>query len=641
MSSDSEFPSQASLVRRTDVALRARYPFLSTRIFETEKNRFEIVFDAGLLDATTTVEEFNRQIRPAGTAIHLSNRPPSSYLREIPRIEDAELSRGFEGYSLTGADIGNILLSRHPDLPELVRLPNQNNPIVLLFERALTQNEKGRVDAFMAGHLPGWPFEVGVATEADAAAERSSQRPGEIDIDVRPSRLRPQAPPFVREDEAFWFENVDALFEGRYHPNRFAATADAGTACYVAATSFPQIDIRQAVLVYDTVYLTPPLVDIPGGAADFWQQQTVTREDVLRLIEVGRLRLVLGQPEERTDTRFLAAAHERNPTAVIGRLQAAAIMISDIVATADEYSLGKPELGPVVRELASRIEQETGMPSAIVSRLLLWPLHARRSCLAPLMQRGLMGIGPFSAGGVFAEQYEAATGRDVTLEALATSDAVHVAHALNATLIPPTQEMEGWLAPRRLIGDRLNFYRSFNSRIAAAWAVNERRKEARVGILPPVPLFSFHPRAKIDDLVAATSFGSVRRKGRAVMTRLCDLPPEERAAEIDRLAQEVYDLGGRRERRNLIVDSLSDGIDVVGLISSASIWPLKAMWNLLNGSLDLARRAPALDGFIDAIEQDLREQFGRNADLDFLSKVSRVAELREDASQTDIDMANE
>lgn len=67
------------------------------------------------------------------------------------------------------------------------------------------------------------------------------------------------------------------------------------------------------------------------------------------------------------------------------------------------------------------------------------------------------------------------------------------------------------IEPRRIVGDRLNFYRSFNSRIAAAWAVSERRKEERRSILPPVPLFDFHHRASIDDLIAATSLGSTRR----------------------------------------------------------------------------------------------------------------------------------
>jgi hypothetical protein len=119
-----------------------------------------------------------------------------------------------------------------------------------------------------------------------------------------------------------------------------------------------------------------------------------------------------------------------------------------------------------------------------------------------------MGVAAFSQGSIFAEQVHAATGRDFRLEALVTSDEVHTAHVLNATLIPPMQEMRGWIEPRRLVGDRLNFYRSFNSRIAAAWAVNERRKEERVRIIPPLPLFNLHPRASIDDLIAATSLGS-------------------------------------------------------------------------------------------------------------------------------------
>jgi hypothetical protein len=117
------------------------------------------------------------------------------------------------------------------------------------------------------------------------------------------------------------------------------------------------------------------------------------------------------------------------------------------------------------------------------------------------------------------------------------------------------------------------------------------------------------------------------------MTRLSELPSEERAGEINRLCQEFYDLGGCHERRSLVIDSLSDAIDIGATILDAPLWPLRPMWNFLNRALDLARRAPALDSLIDAVEQDLREQFGRNSDLDFLSKVSRVAELRDPTSE--------
>jgi hypothetical protein len=248
------------------------------------------------------------------------------------------------------------------------------------------------------------------------------------------------------------------------------------------------------------------------------------------------------------------------------------------------------------------------------------------------MQRGLTGIAAFSQGEILAAELHAHLGREFELEALTTSDGVHVAHMLDASFIPPLEEMKGWVLPRRAVGDRLYFYRSFNGRIAAAWAVNERRKEERVRVLPPLPLFDFEKRAPIRDLIAATSLGSTRRKGRALVRRLAELPLEEREQEVERLAQELYDLGARRSRGSALLDTANDALDVAAAVGEFGMVPVKGAWNLVRRCAELARRIPALDGLADAIDQDLKEKLGSNSDLNFLSKISRVAHLREDTS---------
>lgn len=626
------FPPQESMVRRTDVALRAAYPHLVTRIFELAPHRYVICFSKEQLHASTVSEYFQKSIRPVAVAIELANGVPSNYLSELAVIADDRLARGLEGFSFTHDEIGDILLSRYPDLPLLLRAPNRNNPITFVFESALTPEQERNVRAVLEGIMPGWPIAITTervpAMPEPSAAVRDMIASHRV-LDVRPHRLRPNAPAFVREDEAFWHEHVDAIFEGRLLSLPVPETADAGMACYIDASSFPQIDLRQAVLVYDTIFFAPPLADRPDGQDGFWQQQRVTRDDVLKLIEAGRLRLVLSQPEERTDTLFLRAAHERNPSAVIGRLRAAAIAANDIVQTCNEYTFARPDLTRQVGELASLLAQDSKVPAEVISRLLLWPLHARRACLAPLMRRGLMGVANFSQGSILSDELKSALGNDYELEAVATSVGVHVAHTLNATLIPPTKEMAGWLEPRRIVGDRLNFYRSFNRRIAASWAENERRKERRVRILPPIPLFDFTKRAPIEDLIAATSLSSTRRQGRALVTRLAELPANQREAAMDRLCQEFYDLGVRRGRRSLVVDSASDIVDIASTAMSVSMLPIKGAWATLQRALALARKVPALDSLVDALEQDMNDLRGRNSDLDFLSKVNRVAELRD------------
>lgn len=616
----SNFGVDASIVRRTDVALRAQYPFLITRIFEVALRRYRIVFSETQLHASLIQENFNKEIRPVAFVIEISNEEPKEYLREIGTIPDSALSHGFEGLALSTRDLNVILLSKFRELPQLRGTSHREEYLVLTFEGSLSKEQEDTVRTFMAGHLPGWPIEFASdPSRKDIIGNSDSWEK----LQIRPAQVRSISLPFVKEDEDFWYQNVDQIFGGQI-TSRQILGMEVGAACYLDASSSPQIDLRQAILFYDMIYLTPPLHE--ERRVNFWERQALSQEDVLKLVDAGRLKLVLAQPEERTDVRFLEAVYERDPKAVLGRLTSAALIATDIVETANEYTLAKPEYHCKIDKLIELVTEATSLPLDNVARLILWPLHARRSCLAPLMARGLLGIGAFSQGDILADELKVFTNRDLKLEALFAADGVHVAHALGATFIPPTEEMEGWVDPRRIMGDRLNFYRSLNGRIAASWAGNEKRKSEGRTILPPIPLFKFERYAPVEHLIAATSLSSVRRRGRALVTRLSELPEEDRAVEVERMARELYDLSIKQDRKRLILDTAHDALEIAGYAS----YPIKAGWNLLNTCLSLARRVPALDGLVDAIEQSFSQQYGKNSDIDFLSKVSRVAKLRDD-----------
>lgn len=620
------FPPQSAAVRRTDVALRAAYPQLRTRIFQIAPFAYRIVFDEAVLRAETIRDDFEANIRPVTLQVQISNDIPANFLREIPPLRDHELASGFAGLPMNRQDIRTILYGRIPTLPDIVSIDNMRHPtLTLSFARELTAEEQTLVRQFFERWESGWPVEFAVG----ALKPELSTRPTAIGADmlrIRPARMRTNAPAFVQEDEAYWFENLDAIFGGAVSPGSIVDVESVGTSCYVDASAFPQIDLRQAVLCYDTVFVSPPLVD--GGAQSFWQRQALTREDFLELVSADRIRLVLRQPEERTDVAFLTAAYDANSSAIIGRRKASAFLAADIIQTADEYRFNQADVASHIPELARHLAVELKVPEGEMIQLLLWPNAARRSCLLPLMTNGLMSLGTFGQGRLLGDQLQRVTGRDVRLEALATSDGIHIAHALNATFIPPSEEMQGWIEPRRIVGGRLNFYRSFNKRIAAAWADNERRREEKIRLLPPIPVFEFNRHAKVGDLMRVTSYESTRRKGRALLARLSELPAEERQAEIDRLSRELYELGARREKRQMLLDTADNLKEVGAAVMDITLFPVRSAWNLVQAALRVGRRIPALDNFIDDLQHDMTPQQFRNSDLDFLSKIERVAELR-------------
>lgn len=619
-----DFPPQRAAVQRTDLALRARYPQLETRIFQVGAFEYRIVFDDAILRADVIREEFANSIRPITVPVDVSNEVPSNFLREIRPLADHQIAFGFAGLPFTRDDLRTVLYGKFPRLPNLTSVDNVRHPtLTLAFERELTLEEKKSVTTFFERWESGWPIEFAVAT----SAEKLTTPPATIGADalrIMPARLRKRELRFVEEDEAYWFDHVDALFEGALGPEHVLDLERLGTSCYVDATIFPQIDLRQAILCYDTVLLSPPLVDADGQS--FWERQALTREDFVQLAALDRVRFVLRQAEERTDVALLQSIYEVNPGAIIGRRRASALLAADLVQTANEYRFNA--VARFVPELSRLLAPELNVPESELVQMLLWPNAARRSCLLPLMSDGLMSIGSFGQGKLLGDQLQRITSRDLRLEAFAVSDGVHIAHAFSSTLIPPLDEQHGFTVLRRIVGERLNFYRSFNARITAAWAENERRREEKVRLLPAIPVFEFDRHASVGDLISLTSYQSTRRKGRALLSRLSQLPLEERALEVERLSNELYELGVRKERRAMLLDTLDDLKEVGAAALDITLAPVRSVWNITKAVLRVGRKIPAIDNFMDDLERDTLPSRYRNSDLDFLSKIERVAELR-------------
>lgn len=72
-----------------------------------------------------------------------------------------------------------------------------------------------------------------------------------------------------------------------------------------------------------------------------------------------------------------------------------------------------------------------------------------------------------------------------------------------------------------------------------------------------------------------------------------------------------------------------DMVDIATAAMSVTMLPIKGAWAMLQRVIALARKVPTLDSLIDELEQDMTSLRGQNSELDFLSKVYRVAELRD------------
>lgn len=590
------------------------------------------------LDAGEFSKIFADRYRVLGCNVEFTNiRPAGSVV--VPPISDKEIADNLSSIPYNRADLVTVLSGKFPNLPVITGfIDRESRNLEITFERKIPDELVEDVTRFLNDCLMGRTFSFGVAP-IPPEDKTQSQKSGDIirsieALSFKPISKRPMVPAFVAEEEGWWFDNLENLFSGRISPRSFDFMEGAGASCFIGGTAFPQIDIRQALLSYDTIYLQPPLNN--GRSSPFWESQEISSDDLLKLIEADRVRILHSQPEERSDLAFLRDAYALNPRGVIGRRRSAALMVAEVVETANEYIFSQDNMRLQVLELIERIASDTNTPSVEIARYLLYPLQARRECFGPLIDKGLMAYASMGQGPAFAETYKRLCNKEVLLEAGSFGSHIHIAHMLDATYIPHTPHdsyVSTWILPMRLMGERLNFYRSFNTRIAAAWATNERRKEERRFVLPPVPLFEFCRGASLEDILEITSVPSSRRKGRALISRLANLPPDEQAIEISKLQIDLKDKPRIFEalgKRALLLDA---AIGVGAYFVDSNLFPLVSTLTLLTKALECARRAPVLDAVVDEIESALRQHIGSNEDVSFMSKIDRVAYLVEPSSK--------
>lgn len=621
-----KYPDQTAWARRADVALRAKYPNLTTRIFETTPQAFVIVFDKALQDASAIDVE---EVRPVTLQLQIANDVPP-HLREIEPIRDADLSLHYEGFPFTIHELFNLVAARFRNLP-IADIRDGGSPMAVTIELTTgitPASERELLDYCAAIGSPA-PFKISVTgrTFKDVQDQKPKiplppvAQPDALFVGA--SRIRPGMPPHVRVDEEYWFENLDAVCRGQIQVESMPGIEEGDARCFVDATIGQQINFRQLLAYYDTIYFSPPLLQ---EHQKFLDHQALTEADLLDLISAGRLKLLLTQAEERLNVPFLAAAGERSPTAIVGRRTAAAMLLADIVHTADEFRLNDPGYFAAIGELSRALAAQSGLPADKVLQFLLWPLEARRSAIGPFLTRGSKGVLPIGLGPHFGLMLKKLTGKDLELEAGMVSEKVHIAHAIRATAFPMREEPVGLHNIANSIGDALNFYRSFNTKIAASWTGNVERKNQGKVLLPPLPILEFDGAAPISDVLQATERPVMRNRARALFGRLADMTEEQRSREVDELNASLRRFS--RPAGIMSLDTADTAVSVAALAYGFVYPPLAGLGHLAAQLLEIGRRSPTIDKLMEDIGADLFPGREKQRELDFLSRISRVATLK-------------
>lgn len=494
---------------------------------------------------------------------------------------------------------------------------------------AVSAGREYALSEFCAGIGVPAPFHVAVTGRTLQETQQNTPQivvPGGLQPDalfVGASRLRPTVPTYVRADEDYWFNHLDAICAGRIGVEQMPGISDGDARCFVDATIGEHINLRQLLALYDTIYVSPPLLE---NHQKFLDKQALAEADLLDLIASDRLKILMTQAEERLNIPFLSAAVERSPTAIIGRRTAAAMLIADIVHMADVYRLNDCCHYAEVGQLSRAIAEKANLPADKMLQFMLWPVEARRGAVGALLDRGTKGMPAIGVGPYFAMLIKKLTGKDLDLETLVVSEKVHIAHAIGATCFPMREEPGGLHGLANMMGDALNFFRSFNTEIAASWAGNVDRKIQGKVLLPPLPIIEFDAAIPVKEVLAATARPVMRNRGRALFSRLAEMNDEQRTAEVQDLNAQLRNFG--KPCGILSLDTADTAVSLVALATSFLYPPLAGLAHIGTQLAEIGRRNPTLDRFLEDLAVDLFPSGTKKRELDFLSRINRVASLK-------------
>jgi len=430
---------------------------------------------------------------------------------------------------------------------------------------------------------------------------------------------------FSERDEALWFDNIDDIFAGTFRKDDLYFFQRDNYACYLDYTDAEHIDIRNLLLLYRTIYLTPPYEkDIRNWLAN----QRITENEYLELVSKGRIKVILTQPEFRYQMGFFRDMYNIAPDSVITRRAIAALQQIDIVEMSDNYVIKDPAIFREVKKFSDAAGLKLGFDPTAYYEMLTWPVKARRDSFDFLNQKGGFGTAAYGVNNFVNKFIQQRTGKDYNFEFTITSANIHLAHALNATYYPykSTHSFSDAFYTH-MMGIYLNMFKLATSETLSLLSKTNGDQPLKQLILDPIEIIDVNTYIPILEFEAILEDSQAYLGGKRLMETLAALTPEARQAKIGTYNQLVQKEINRKKSSDFKIDLATNvALDGVGLITGApglgtAFATLKKGGQTLVKKIKQSRNANGSAADMD--EDDIDK-----ANIHFLTKINRVAGLK-------------
>lgn len=604
--------------RRIDLHFRSRFPHLNTRLFKLDNYEYQLYLVDSVDDFDAISDAFDREVKFVTAPIKLVMNLPETYKIEIEKITDDKIPSNFEGYPLTNTQIYSHILSIHPNVKVSKIEEDHVNRLIIVELSGNYEPDivKGVEDT--AAALKG-PYSYKVRSGGELI---SNFKTSDEVFNIAPSQTKSELNcAFIERDEALWYENIERIYNGSYQKSDLYFFDSSKTACLVNFSKFQNANLRNHLLLYDVVYCVLPLAQ---EMSSFLANQKISKDEILRLVKRGRLKILNMQPESRLDYGFINEAFQENPSAVVSRRALSALCAIDLVEMNQSYALSDPELDKYIYPLVQEVSKLTGKDIGTISNFLLWPKQALRRSLDSLNQSGPMGISRYGINNPIIDSLPAGNKEKIEFEFIVNSDQIHLSHALDATYFPFFVDGEKYSDhPYALMmGEMLNFFKNSSCHNISKLVDVENIKSAQNPSLGLISAFDINDYIPVLEFEEEISSSVVRNGMNSLFSELNLLDSEGR---IQRISEYNIEVDKALRNKNVSKHALDLGEDTLGLF--VPFWATGK--KLVKGGTKMAMdKFPAIQNISEFIEDKTSKESGKNRNITVLTQVNRVAKLK-------------
>ncbi|KYZ76730.1 hypothetical protein AXX12_09980 [Anaerosporomusa subterranea] len=633
---------QEGIVRRNDLNLRVECIGLETEIYQIDTFGFVIYCANYKGDFEELAKTFDYSIRQIGTNVVLTDQRLTKYLKKIDNIPLSNVVSEFNATCVTKSDLDNFIRSKFyaVDISNIT-IPRTGIDFEILIEVS-RETEEAQIE-IMTSYLLNSDLGTDKITikyenndfkellkDDITKANTENEKVKQLEDSFKVMQLSLNKDlPFMINEADLWFEHAEDIYTGKMIRNDLYFYRGDSLKCFLDFSVFDNIDLRNVLLLYDTVYIALP---IEAHLINFLEQQNMTISDLIELVDMGKVILFLPNLETRYDKNLLLEVYKCNPTAIVGRRGINTLLASYLAETKYQYEKRLPGIYKIASDIYMKGVEQRDFTLQNIARLIAWPITATADSFRYLNQNSPMAVSNFGINNVIYENIKNYDEQEkISFELTVNSLSTHIATALQSTYFPFQQDGKDGTkysdaGISNILGDFLKLYWYDSDNIEN---INNYYHQSNEDFLK---LFECKHNIKISKVASLADEYNTQRGFRDLLVRLSHSDEKLRKSKIKEYNDLLFEVGKIQSNKN--------GGFLKFMLGSAGFLPLNyelsfvlSLIGIIKDKVDDSTVMMKL-AEMKAIEKCIKDQGVMNPekqsveDIYLLDKISRVAILK-------------